>query len=396
MLAWVRGGWICLKLGEEMSKKILMKPLNEQELGKIQDADIEIVVRTMDDEEIAQTELIFQEIKTEQEQFPLLKQTDESLQLHFDKMESMRSQTEFIEKLEYTPIKAAIQEWLSNLNKGTRTNYAYYAADMIRRKIIPEFDVSGKDFTVEQFRHVPHELVIDFIKRIEDWSEGTRQVHAACYISFTSYLERITQGWFRRALPSTLASNPTFFQIRDKCATKALTLAEWHRFIEALHEINERDSLIARCMFQGAKRISEVLNAKIEQIDFEKNIINFRQSKTGGTIKEIPISYPLHFMKELREYIGSRKDGHIFVTRNGNPVTRVRLNYSFEKASTKASLTNKVTPHMLRATWVTLVKSQGVQDTEIMKVTGHTSSKMIYAYDKTSAEENYSKKLILI
>jgi hypothetical protein len=51
---------------------------------------------------------------------------------------------------------------------------------------------------------------------------------------------------------------------------------------------------------------------------------------------------------------------------------------------------------MLRATWVTLVKQQGVQDTEIMKVTGHTSSKMIYAYDKTSAEDNYTKKIVLI
>jgi integrase/recombinase XerD len=46
--------------------------------------------------------------------------------------------------------------------------------------------------------------------------------------------------------------------------------------------------------------------------------------------------------------------------------------------------------------WVTLVKQQGVQDTEIMKVTGHTSSEMVYAYDKISAEDNQTKRIILI
>ena len=67
----------------------------------------------------------------------------------------------------------------------------------------------------------------------------------------------------------------------------------------------------------------------------------------------------------------------------------------FAKASQIAGLP-KVTPHVLRASWVTLAKKQGVPDSEVMKVTGHTSSKMIYAYDKTSSEENYSKKLVLI
>lgn len=306
----------------------------------------------------------------------------------------------FIKKIEHAPIKAVIKQWLSNLNAGTRKNYAYYVDDMIRRKIILEFDPKGNPFSVGNFNNFPHELIIDHIKKIEEWSEGTRQLHAACYISLTAYLNRITQGWFRRATPSKLAANPTFYQVRDKCATEALTLVEWHRFIDSLLTINHRDSLVARCSFQGAKRISEVIDATLDNIDWEKNIIHFRQKKTGGTIKEIPISFPQHFMDELKSYIHStskiRKDSpYLFVTRTGRRVTRLRCNYSFERASQKAKI-KKVTPHMLRTTWVTIAKNQGVQDTEIMKVTGHTSSKMIYAYDKTSLEDNYTKKLLLV
>lgn len=316
-------------------------------------------------------------------------QTYEILSLEF------KEQKSFVDHLEQAPLCLVIQQWLGNLTKTTRRNYSYYINDLIKRNILP-----APETTVGAFNKVPHELIIDHIKNITDWCEGTRQLKAACYIAFTGYLARISQGKFRKAEPCTLASNPTFFQVREKCATQALTLSQWHRFIIALEDINYRDGLIARCMFQGAKRISEVLQVTLAQIDFEKNIILFRQSKTGGTIREIPISYPVHFMQELKNYIAAtdkfrNEQPLLFITRAGKAVTRSRLNYSFALASGKANLP-KVTPHMLRATWVTLVKQQGVQDTEIMKVTGHTSSKMIYAYDKTSAEENYSKKLILI
>ena len=302
--------------------------------------------------------------------------------------------SDFKTKLEQITLKVAIQHWLGNLRQTTRRNYSYYVADLIKRNIIPD-----PNYTVGQFNKVPHEMVIDHIKKVFDWSEGTRQLKAACYISLTAYLERISNGWFRKAIPSTLSANPTFYQVRDKCATNALTLEQWHKFIAALSQVSARDALIARCMFQGAKRVSEALSLQLEQVNFKKNSICFRQQKTGGIIKDIPITYPVHFMDELKEYIAAtshvRRNSQLFLTRTGKPIVRSRINYSFAKASAKAGL-EKVTPHVLRATWVTLIKQQGVQDTEIMKVTGHTSSKMIYAYDKTAAEENYSKKAVLI
>lgn len=296
-------------------------------------------------------------------------------------------------ELAHMQVTDAMQNWLSNMREVTRKNYTYYMNDLIDRELV-------LILTLSEFNKINHEAVLDRIKKIEEWTEGTRQLKAACYISFTAYLNRMTQGWFRRVYPSKLKSNPTFYQTRDKCATEALKLNDWHRFISELDKINRRDSLIARCMLQGAKRVSEALELTLDQINFEKNIIYYFQKKTGGMLKEIPISYPERFMSEIKSYVHDTEkyraeSKYVFVTRNGKPLNRTRINYSFDVASKEANI-KKVTPHMLRATWVTLAKEQGVQDTEIMKVTGHTSSKMIYAYDKTSAEENYTKKLTLI
>ena len=247
------------------NQKTIFNPLTFQELEAIQKDSPDILCGAMSQEDIDAAAEIVKELRAEEEQHPLLKQTPASLQLFIDKMQAERSQSEYIDRLERSPIKAEIQQWLTNLSEGTRRNYAYYMEDMIRRNIIPEHDASGNDFTVGHFRHVPHERVLDYIKKVHDWSEGTRQLHAAVYISFTAYLDRISHGWVRKVQPSTLAANPTFFQLREKVATNALTLEEWKSFIAKLSEINTRDSLIARCLLHGAKRISEVISITLNR-----------------------------------------------------------------------------------------------------------------------------------
>ena len=371
-----------------------------QELEAIQKALPNLNLIPIDPEAFAKGRGAFKREQEEMAEYPILRPTPEGLGLFAAQQDLQKSRLLFLQKLEYTPLKAAIEDWLRNLQGETRRNYAYYVSDLMRRGIVPETDAEGNVFTVGHFNHIPHEQRVDYIKTVQDWSEGTRQVRAACYISLTAYLGRISQGWFRKAEPSTLASNKTFYSVRDKCATRALSLHDWHRFIAALYQINERDALIAKTMLQGAKRISEALSLRIDQIDFDKRLINFKQSKTGGTLREIPITYPVNFIAEMQEYIEKTREDRgsadlVFITNKGKGVFRTQLNATFDKAS-KAVKLPKINPHVLRATWVTLAKEQGVPDSEIMKVTGHTSAKMIYAYDKKSAAENYSKKLVLV
>jgi integrase len=61
-----------------------------------------------------------------------------------------------------------------------------------------------------------------------------------------------------------------------------------------------------------------------------------------------------------------------------------------------AGIPFKITPHVLRASTVTYLKQQGFQDSDIMRVTGHASSEMVYAFDKSTRADNASKKVNLI
>jgi integrase/recombinase XerD len=119
------------------------------------------------------------------------------------------------------------------------------------------------------------------------------------------------------------------------------------------------------------------------------------QSKMRRLKKETVITYSEGIIKKLRDYIGDRT-GHIFVTRSGKPVMINQLAITFAKAGKVAGIPFKVSPHVLRASAVTYLKQQGFGDSDIMRVTGHSTAEMVYAYDKSSRSDNASKKVNLI
>jgi integrase len=174
-----------------------------------------------------------------------------------------------------------------------------------------------------------------------------------------------------------------------------MTQAQWLLFFKELEKINLRDCLIGKIILQGGKRVNEVLSLQTYQIDWEKCEITFMQSKTRNVKKETVITYSESIMKALKLYIGDR-EGYVFITRSGKPVMLNQLAVTFAKAGKAAGIPFKISPHVLRASAVTYLKQQGFPDSDIMRVTGHSTSEMVHAYDKSSRAENASKKVNLI
>jgi integrase len=281
-----------------------------------------------------------------------------------------------------------VTSWLETLSPHTCRNYRS-GMTVLQREGIMHAEMSLKAFAL-----VNHNAVVDKIKQHPDWSECTKQARAACYISFTAYLSRRFDGMIKKAVACKEGSNITFYRVYHKVATKAMTQAEWLRFFACIK--NKRDCLIAKLILQGGKRVSEVLNLQVDQIDLSKSEITFRQSKTRGEVKYTVITYPASIMQDLRDYIGERS-GLVFVTsKTGNQVQLVQLINSFGKAGKMANIPFKVTPHVLRASAVTFLKQAGFADSDIMKITGHASAEMICAYDKSDMAENATKRVNLI
>ena len=292
-------------------------------------------------------------------------------------------------KLQDITVEETISQWLATLTKLTRINYRSGLYKLIDLGLINPL------MTLQEFALINHDSIIDQIKLINGWSECSRQSRAACYIALTGFLSRRSQGMIKKASPNREGNAKTFYRVYDKVKTHAMTQAQWVRFLEALEQINYRDALIAKVILQGGKRINEVLSLQTNKIDWQRCEITFQQSKMKGVRKETVITYPETFMKKLNDYIGPRS-GHVFITRSSKPIGIKQLAITFAKAGRAAGLPFKITPHVLRASTVTYLKQQGFPDSDIMRVTGHASSEMVYAYDKSSRSDNASKKVQLI
>lgn len=285
----------------------------------------------------------------------------------------------------HVTMKDALNLFIKNQTPHTGRNYLggfKKIAKILERNGIPFMDISLGMFSTYNL-----ENILDLIKREYPGKIGTKQARCGCFISFTQFLQRKTRGMIRKAL----VDKTTFQRIRKKAHTGCFTHKEWVIFIQKLKDLSHRDYLIAKAVFQGAKRISEVLHARIENIDWEKGQIKFKQSKSKIVEDCTVISYSSEYMKELKFYLKGRITGYIFLTRKGNTVTPPHMYRSFMYACVMAKLEKRIHPHMLRTTAITSLFQMGYHSDEIMKVSGHSCPTSVIYYDKNELEDNLTK-----
>lgn len=302
--------------------------------------------------------------------------------------------------LEKISLENALHFWLQTI-PNPRTRKAYFISFkelfrtgiLLQTKNLQEFGLGNPNTIIDQIKTLP---LYTANPQSRLWSEATRQQRAAAFLSFTGFLHRRTHGLIAKAVPNKEGHARTFFPIRAQVKTSSFnSRSDWTLFLEELYKINPRDCLIAKIMLQGGKRISEALRLTSDMIDFLRSEITFSQSKTKRTQQITIITFRPEIMNEIRTYLGNRI-GYVFITKKGSPVCPHQIERNFKKAGEKARISFKVTPHVLRATTVTHLKKNGFPDSDIMKITGHSSSEMIRKYDKSSLADNASKKFSLV
>ena len=294
------------------------------------------------------------------------------------------------EKLNFITVSQAVCAFLETI-KSEHTRRAYRAAfnfifanHLLRPKQrLSVFALSNLNSTG------------DAIRIWENGSESTKQVRVSAFISFTAFLERHTGGVIRKMNLNKASGRETFMRLRKKAKTEAIDRHQWEKFLSKLKRGGARDLLIAKTLIQGAKRISEVLEATIDAINWEKSIIQFVQKKASSLDAVTVITFPKSYMDDLKNYLGERAEGLIFVTRTGKKVKASSVYRSFVSASERSNIT-KVTPHVLRASSITYLMEKGVSSDEIMKVSGHATPSQVIYYDKSSREKNPTKEYNLI
>ena len=157
-----------------------------------------------------------------------------------------------------------------------------------------------------------------------------------------------------------------------------------------------RDAAAAALCLQGARRIGEVLSLQIEDVDFPLSQVRVKPSKMRGLNKVIIVTLPDTLRAALMLAAGTRTSGPLFSTSTGKAIDYKQFTYTLKRAAERAGIQKRVHPHCLRASAVTHYRALGFQDFQVQRLTGHASTAMLNAYDKTELSQNASRLASLV
>jgi site-specific recombinase XerD len=193
---------------------------------------------------------------------------------------------------------------------------------------------------------------------------------------------------------------------KQAAAFSLVQLKQLARSLDTQTTTGLRDRAILLLGFTGAFRRSELTALNVQDLRFTEDclVVSMGKSKTNqlGDYEEKAIFYspepavcPIRSLKAWLEQL-ERSEGPVFVMlRKGNRLTPNRLSDQSINTLVQRYLGAEYSAHSLRASFVTVAKLNGADDSKIMNQTKHKTSAMIRRYTRLDnvQQHNAAKEL---
>ena len=144
-----------------------------------------------------------------------------------------------------------------------------------------------------------------------------------------------------------------------------------------------KDALILKTLFTTGIRVSELVNLKIKDVNFQDNKINIIEGK-GRKDRVVLINNNLK--QELIFFLNERSRGYVFETNRNAKYSSRRIQQIIKDLAHKSKINKEVTPHIIRHTIATYWLNSGMKLDQVQLLLGHSSPVTTEIYAKTSLE----------
>ena len=229
-----------------------------------------------------------------------------------------------------------------------------------------------KDITVGDIRF--------YIRSLYDrkYKVATIARHISTLKSFYKYLESENIISFN---PMILVSNPK----KDKKLPNYLNYEDLEKLLNTPDINNKwglRDALILEMLYSTGIRVSELVNIKIKDIDFNaRKILVFGKGR-----KERIVFYGSNCADLLEKYLQKQHENYLFTNTKGNRLNERTVRQIVRDTALKAHINVKVTPHTLRHTYATHLLNGGADLKSVGDLLGHESLSTTGIYTHVSNE----------
>lgn len=171
---------------------------------------------------------------------------------------------------------------------------------------------------------------------------------------------------------------------QEKLAPRALSRKEQNALLRAVERGGKaRDRAAVYVLLFCGLRVGELVGLRVEDLELKAKRGKIRVAGKGAKFREVPV--PANVRQALREYLGDRKSGPVFLGQRG-PLTARGVQQMLAKYAYQARIEG-LTPHTLRHTFATNLLNSGVDLVKVAALLGHENLNTTAVYTRPTFEE---------
>ena len=162
---------------------------------------------------------------------------------------------------------------------------------------------------------------------------------------------------------------------RNKSIPEILTAEEVKKLIDVTSNIKHK--LIIKLLYGCGLRVSELVNLKKHDLNFNEGLIHIRLAKGR---KDRFVKMPDSVFDDLKSYSNLGNEDALFASNRGGKLTTATVQKIIKNSTKKAGIKKNVHPHTLRHSFATHLLEQGIDLRIIQKLLGHSDIKTTQIY----------------
>ncbi|MBU2576201.1 MAG: tyrosine-type recombinase/integrase [Nanoarchaeota archaeon] len=177
---------------------------------------------------------------------------------------------------------------------------------------------------------------------------------------------------------------------RNKPLPDILTIGEIKQLID--NTLNIKHILIIKILYGCGLRVSEIINLKKEDVNFEEGLIHVKMAKGR---KDRFVKIPNSVIEDLENFMKISGGVYLFGSNRGGKLTDSTIQAIMKNSAKKAGIKKRVYPHLLRHSFATHLLEQGTDLRVIQKLLGHSDIKttQIYTHISQASIQNVKSPL---
>ncbi len=242
-----------------------------------------------------------------------------------------------------------------------------------------------EDEAITKLKEIKQKQIRGYFRKLKDIHLSPSSISRA-FSAVRSYHTFLSEEKYVNENPSQMLDAP---KLPSKLPV-ILTVEEIEKILSAVDcttDLGKRDHAALEILYSCGLRVSELCDLSLQDLLIDFNMIRV----LGKGRKERLVPYGPVANESLNTYLTlvrpkharkGKNSGKVFLSRNGNPLTRAMVNVFLKKWTREAEMNKKVSPHTFRHSFATHLLEGGADLRSVQEMLGHSdiSTTQIYTH----------------